>query len=143
MTKPKVKVFFYGSYINFDVLKQVDIKKRDFETCTLRDHELSIAPLANIIRKEQGVVYGILTRLTHPELDRLYQGHAKKVLGAEYLPEAVMAHRINGPPSPALCYISHNLAPGRADAPYVDRILKPAQQYGFPDWYLAHIASFK
>ena len=72
MSERAVDVFFYGSYINLKVLKEADIKKRAFEIGCLNGYELSIAPLANLRPKNEGVVYGILTQLTHSEFDRLY-----------------------------------------------------------------------
>lgn len=40
-----------------------------------------IAPRANLIRKVDSVVYGILATATQAELDRLCTDHAKGVLG--------------------------------------------------------------
>jgi hypothetical protein len=34
------------------------------------------------------------------------------------------------------------MKPAPADPAYVDRILRPARDHGFPEWYLARIASF-
>ena len=139
----RVNVFFYGSYMNFDVLRAVDIGERDFEPSSISGYELTISPLANLRKRQRCTAYGILTRLTHPELDRLYQGHARTVLGGIYLPEAVVVSRADGSAAAALCYLSHDMQAASADADYVDRILKPAQAYGFPQWYLDHISSFR
>ena len=129
--------------MNFDVLREVDIDERDFSVCSISGYILTISPLANLLKNELGTVYGILTKLTHAELDRLYRYHARTKLGGDYLPEAVMVNRQNGAVAPALCYISHDMKAAKAKAGYVDRILKPAQTYGFPQWYLDHIVSFK
>ena len=143
MLEHTVDVFFYGSYINFNVLKEVDIDERVFEVVSIIGYELTISPLANLRTKKQAIAYGILTKLTHDELDRLYQDHAKGKLGGEYLPEAVTVEKPHGIQTPTLCYISHNMEEGKADPAYVDRIIKPAREYGFPKWYLNHIESFK
>ena len=135
-------VFFYGSYINFTVLKEADINQRGYKVGRINGFELTISPLANLRSQDDGLVYGILTQLTHSELDRLYLEHAKSKLGGNYLPEAVTVYQQNGTYTAALCYISHDMAAGKADPAYVDRILKPATEYGFPKWYLNHIASF-
>ena len=143
MIEHTIDVFFYGSYINFNVLKEVDINERTFKIGSINGYALTISPLANLKIKKQGIAYGILTKLTHYELDRLYQDHAKGKLGGEYLPEAVIVYQLHQIYTPALCYISHNMEEGKADPAYVDRILKPAKEYRFPKWYLNHIASFK
>jgi len=143
MTEAQVSVFFYGSYINFDVLAEANIEKREYEIARLMGYTLAISPLANIIPSKYGTVYGILTRLTHRELDRLYTEHARDKLGQEYLPQAVIIDRLNGVFQAALTYIAHEMKTQNADPAYVDRILKPAETYGFPAWYREHIAAFK
>ncbi len=143
MSEYPVNVFFYGSYMNFAVLKEVDINEREFTVGSISGFALTISPLANLIRQTQGVVYGILTALTHMELERLYQEHARGKLGGQYLPDAVVVSMPNGIHTPALCYISHNMKEGKADPAYIDRILKPAREYGFPAWYLDTIEYFR
>lgn len=59
-----VNVFFYGSYINFKVLKEADINQRTFEVGRINGFELTISPLANLRPQKDGLVYGILTQLT-------------------------------------------------------------------------------
>ena len=39
--------------------------------------------------------------------------------------------------------ISHDMQPGPATNDYVDRIVNPTRQYGFPDWYMARLESFR
>ena len=143
MRERPVNVFFYGSYINFNVLNEADIDERPFEVGCLHGYELSISPLANLKPKNGGIAYGILTQLSHSELDRLYQDHAREKLGGNYMPEAVTVSLLKGIHTPALCYISHDMAAGKADPGYVERILMPAKEYEFPEWYLNHIISFK
>ena len=87
MTHSLVNVFFYGSYMNFQVLQEVDIDERTFEICSISGYELTISPLANLSKKEHGTAYGILTRLTHAELDRLYRDHAEKLSAGSIYPK--------------------------------------------------------
>ncbi len=77
-----------------------------------------------------------------PELTRLYE-HASQVLGGVYLPEAVLVVPDSGPPTVALCYISQTLKPAPASNEYIDRIVTPAQWYGFPAGYIEHLESFR
>lgn len=139
---PLVWVFFYGSYINLDVLKEVDLTPRDVEVATLSGFGLSIAPRANIVRDPQAVVYGILARATHVELDRLYTEHALGKLGGVWLPEAVLVTDEQGRLRPALTYIAPDMAPSAAETDYVERIARPAEAFGFPDAYVRKIRSF-
>ncbi len=142
MTESRVWVFFYGSYMNFDVLKEVHFVPERWEVAKLNGFDIVIQPRANLVRSDRHCVYGILATATHSELERLY-AHAKGILGETYLPEAVMAETLSGMWKPALCYIAPSMEPRPAEKDYVDRILKAAREYRFPTWYLEHIESFR
>jgi len=141
-TTPTVWVFFYGSYINLDVLKEVDLIPERVETARVAGFDLTIAPRANLVRDAGKVAFGILATATHAELDRLYVEHAKGKLGETYLPEAVIAEDADGRLRPALTYLCHDMVPRPADTAYVERIAGPAGQLGFPADYIAKIRSF-
>ncbi len=142
MIQPKVWTFFYGSYMNFNVLKEVNLAPEQWEVARLDGFDIRIQPRANLIRSEQHCVYGIVATATHEELVQLY-AHAKDILGEIYLPEAVLVVTMDGKWRPALCYICPSMAAGPADKDYVDRILKPAKEFGFPDSYIKRLESFQ
>jgi Gamma-glutamyl cyclotransferase, AIG2-like len=142
VAEPKVWVFFYGSYINFDVLKGVGLVPERWEVARLGGFDIVIRPRANLVRSDRHSVYGVLATATHAELARLY-AHAQDVLGETYLPEAVLVETRDGQWQPALCYICPEMRPGPAETDYVERIAGPARAYGFPDWYVARIESFQ
>lgn len=137
-----VWVFFYGSYMNFDVLREVDIVPARWEVAAISGFDITIRPRANLIRSQKHRVYGIVTSASHAELGRLY-AHAKDVLGETYLPEAVLAEGLDGRWRPVLCYIAPAMEPRPAAGDYLDRIVKPARQFGFPDWYIERLESFR
>lgn len=137
-----VWTFFYGSYMNFDILKEVDLVPEQFEVARLNGFDIQIRPLANLIRSDQHCVYGIVATATHEELSHLY-AHAQDVLGGVYLPEAVLVETLDGKWRPALCYIAPSMEPRPAADNYVDRIVKPARAFGFPAWYIDRLESFR
>ncbi len=141
MDEPKVVTFFYGSYINPTVLREVDLHPDRVEVARLPGFDIEIRPLANLVPSDQHTVYGILATATHAELGRLYD-HARQVLGGVYLPQAVLAYTLSGQTEPALCYIAPSLQEGPASADYVGRIIEPAREYGFPAWYITRLESF-
>ncbi len=141
MAPDRVRVFFYGSYINENVLRSVDLSLTDVVVARLMGWELRIAPLANLVPSDRGLVYGVNSTATHAELRRLYR-HAEEVLGGVYEPHPVIVEESGHRYVPALCYVSHTLLPAPAARDYVDRIVGPARALGFPDWYCAHIESF-
>ena len=72
MSSPEVRVFFYGSFINRDVLGEVGLVPGEVEVARLHGFDIRIEPLANIVREERGLVYGIVCLANHADLGRLY-----------------------------------------------------------------------
>lgn len=142
MIDREIWTFFYGSYMNFDVLKEVDLMPERWEVAKLYGFDIRIQPRANLIRSDQHCVYGIIAAATHEELQRLY-AHAQGVLGEVYLPEAVLIETLDGKWLPALCYICPEMQARPAADDYLDRIIKPAKAFGFPQWYIARLESFR
>ena len=141
MAEPKVWVFFYGSYMNLGVLREVDLVPERWEVGRLGGFGIQIRPRDNLIRSDRDSVYGIATTATHAELARLY-AHARDVLGEVYLPEAVLVQLPSGLWRPCLCYICPDMAVRPADSAYVGRIVGPAREFGFPTWYIDRLESF-
>jgi hypothetical protein len=142
VSAPPIAVFFYGSYMNRKVLAEVGLSPARWEPAILAGFDIRIAPRANLVRKAGGIVYGVLSAATPEELERLY-AHARDVLGERYLPEPVIVHPYEGAAHAALCYIAPEMVPRPAAADYVDRILQPARELGFPEWYHDHLESFR
>jgi hypothetical protein len=88
---PRVWTFFYGSYINFEVLGEVALVPENWEVARVAGFDIRIQPRANLVRSDAGTVYGIVATATHEELARLY-AHAQDVLG-ELLPAGTGAGR--------------------------------------------------
>ena len=80
MTDPNVVIFFYGSYINLAVLREVDLVPDRVEVARLPGFDIQIRPLANLVPSDQHTVYGILATATHAEIERLYEHTSSTVL---------------------------------------------------------------
>lgn len=132
-----VWVFFYGGLINPDVMKRVGMEPSAQEMATLPGYEIRISPLFNLVPNTDQVAYGLLFKVTHAELDHVYSQ-----LATTYHPYPVLTHDLEGRTRPALCYIVPDMPPGQAEADHVQSLLGPAEQLGFPDWYLSRIRSF-
>jgi hypothetical protein len=52
----QVSVFFYGSYINPDVLAESGLRPERFDVARLPGFDIVIDPYANIVRDERAVV---------------------------------------------------------------------------------------
>jgi hypothetical protein len=141
MPEPKVPVFFYGSYMNRAVLKEAELSPERFLVGRLFGYDIRIAPRANLVPSDRDVVYGALTEATHAELERLY-ARARDVLGETYLPHPVVVEADDGAWRPALCYLAATMEPRPADPAYVARIVAPARELGFPQWYVERLTGF-
>jgi hypothetical protein len=139
MDEPIVWTFFYGSFINRHVLRQVGFDPEVFEVAKLSGFDIRIQPLANLVRSDQHCVYGIVARATHEELHRLY---SQDWVGT-YLPESVLVETLDGKWRAALCYLAPAPEPAPASNDYIDRIVGPAREYGFPAWYIARLEGFR
>jgi hypothetical protein len=139
MAEPPVWVFFYGSFINRDVLRQYGVVLESFEVAKLNGFDIAIQPLATLVPADTACVYGIVAALTHGEIRKLYI--QEWVSG--YDPYPVLVEIQQGKFIPALCYISAKEAqPSAPSADYLMKIIAPAQEYGFPDWYVEKLRQF-
>src|SRR4029453_6399056 len=68
MSEPKVRVFFYGSYMNPAVLREVGIVPERFEVARLDGYDIRIAPRPNLMPSTKHCAYGVLVEATHAEL---------------------------------------------------------------------------
>ena len=137
-----VWTFFYGSYMNLEVLRQVGVVPAAWHVARVTGFDIVIRPRANLVPSDRRCVYGIVAIATHDDLTRLYD-HARDVLGEVYLPRAVLAETSDGAWCPALCYIAPSMEPRAAAADYVDRISAAARALACPSWYIEHLESFR
>ena len=86
MVKQHIWTFFYGSFINLEVLKETNYSPSEYKVARLSGYAITIQPLANLMPSTQSSVYGIVAIASHEELARLYT-HVEHVLGGTYLPE--------------------------------------------------------
>jgi Gamma-glutamyl cyclotransferase, AIG2-like len=100
--REKVRVFFYGSFINREVLARVDYKPDRWEVARLDGFNLALNPLATLEPSNRHCVYGVLSTATHAELGKLYGEQWVRA----YQPRAVLVITLDGTFHTALCYIA-------------------------------------
>jgi hypothetical protein len=124
LAEPKAWTFFYESYINLNVLREVNYVPEQWGVARLAGFDIRIQPRANLVRSDRHSVHGIFATGTHAGLDRLY-AHARNVLGETYLADAVLAETHDGKYKPAMCHIFPAMNPRPATNDYIDRIVVP------------------
>ena len=138
MKERKVCVFFYGSFINLNVLKEVGFEPEEYEVARLNGYAIQLQPSANLVKSDKDCVYGIITMATHTNIKQLFEK-----LSANYLPEAIIVNTQDEKWIPALCYIADSMEPKPTTNAYIDRIVGPAKEYGFPQWYIDKVEKFR
>lgn len=87
---------------------------------------------ATLIPSPEGVVFGIVTELSHADIDRLY---SRDRVGA-YRPEPVLARPEDGSAVPALCFNLPDSPPSaERDPRYARRLAELGRGLGFPAGY--------
>ncbi len=135
--------FFYGGYMNPDTLKAAGAQPIDCETGYVEGLKLTVGPLANLVESESSRAYGLVAKLSHEDLNKLYASDPVALRGIVYLPEAVLVHTETGQSLPALVYICPALSGGSADAAYVAKLVVAAEKIGLPADYISQIRAFE
>jgi cation transport regulator ChaC len=138
MAEREVWMFFYGSFINKQVLAESDIQLDDFDVARLHDFDIEIAPLATLVPSRGARAYGIVTSVPNTKVRALYEQDWVR----HYYPEGVLVKTRDGREMAALCYICSHEEKSPPTADYVEKIAGPAEAYGFPEWYVEKIRRF-
>jgi hypothetical protein len=72
VTAEHVNIFFCGLFMNMGLLQQRGLVPRNPQVARLEGYDIDIRERATLIRKAAARVYGIVTELTHADIDTLY-----------------------------------------------------------------------
>src|SRR6267378_8418856 len=100
MNDRRIDAFFYGLFMDSDILRESNVTPFKPRRAYVDDFALRIGQRATLLPSTGARAYGMLVALTHLELERLYAAPGLD----QYRPEAVLAQPLGGQPSPALCY---------------------------------------
>lgn len=134
--------FFYGGYMNPDVLAASGTSPTQCEVGYVEGLKLCVGPIANLEETKGARAYGLLARLSHSDLDMLYGGDPAALQGAVYLPEAVLVHTNDGRAVPAMTFVCPSLSGAAPDEAYVAKLITAAEKIGLPAEYVYQIRSF-
>ncbi|WP_433018001.1 gamma-glutamylcyclotransferase family protein [Kribbella sp. CA-294648] len=130
-----VNVFFYGLYMDPDVLIDRGVQPRDPRPASVTGYSLRIGTQATLLRYAGAQAWGIVYALTHDELDLLYQGELRT-----YRAEPVLARTQSGDFVPALC--CNLVSPpgeGEANPDYAELLIATMQRLGLPTGQLPSV----
>jgi len=137
--------FFYGSWINLEILKEKDLLPLQYEVAKLHGYKIYIQPIANLIPDESSMVYGVLFSMTREKHQRILTALMQGTMGNTYLPEAVLVETEKDKKwIPAICYMAVPSAEAKqANPDYIDPFIKSARDWKFPESYIKYLESFR
>jgi hypothetical protein len=100
VTERKVRVFFYGLFMDMGLLQQQGLAPSNPQVACLDGYDLEIRDRATLIVNAPARVYGMVTGLTHEEIGTLYAEPSVR----DYRPEAVLVTLEDARQVPTLCY---------------------------------------
>ncbi len=133
-----MEVFFYGLFMDQDILTNNGINPSNPRKGYLKDYTLKIGNRASLIPKENEKAYGLLMEVDEEELIPLYS--EKSV--ADYIPEEVKIITESDQEVMALCYnLPLELLTG-TNSSYAKSLFELAKKLDFPEEYLGKINGF-
>jgi hypothetical protein len=137
MSERRIDAFFYGLFMDREVLREGGVAPVNPRRAYVDDFALRIGQRATLVPSAGARAYGVLFALTHAELDRLYRAPGLE----QYRPEAVLARPLEGAPTPALCYnLREAPGPHERNPEYAARLQQALGKLDFPPEYVASVS---
>ena len=136
MDPRRIDVFFYGLFMDADLLRAKGTQPVNIRSASVPGFALRIGQRATLLRNPDAQAHGILMELTHAEIEQLYSDAGVRA----YRPEAVLAELADGARVPALCF---NLlvppSPEEANSEYAAKLRDLARRLRLPADYVERI----
>lgn len=136
MVSRRIEVFFYGLFMDADLLRTKGADPVKIRPACVPGFALRIGQRATLLRNPTARAYGMLMELTHTEIERLYS----EASVSAYRPEAVLCELADGSRVPALCF---NLivppGPEEANSEYAAKLRDLARRLGLASDYVGSI----
>ncbi len=130
----RVPAFFYGSYMDPEILRRYGAHPGAGQRATLRGWRVGFTPHANLIASQPDQVSGMLYELPHAELDLLY---GPKGFVTTYKPVPVLVEAEHGS-GPALTYVE-DAAERPPDPVYLENYIAVCRRVGLPKAFIEQL----
>src|SRR5215475_8664446 len=136
MTRRLIEVFFYGLFMDVELLRSQAVVPMHPQRAFVEGFTLHIGQRATLIPMAGARAYGLLIAPSHREVAQLYAAPELQ----HYLPEAVLAHTMEGQDVPALCYnLVEPPSASERNPEYAAQLKALLQALGFPAAYVASV----
>jgi hypothetical protein len=130
-----IKIFFYGSFMDLELLRTLGVVPKTFETAELKNWSITFSPMATLVRREGDSVYGAIAELSRDEVRMLYsKGDLKRYYPVDITVSTKRNERVT-----VQCYISKSGTGQTPSVEYLQRVIQAAKNLGFPPVYLARL----
>jgi hypothetical protein len=136
--QPMKPIFFYGLFMDKDLLKEKGLNPVDSITAHVSGYGLRIGKRATLENSINETTFGSLMRLSSNELGMLYG--EKRVI--EYVPQEVVATDVHGNSIEAISYILPMEKVSGRNAEYANLLASAARKIGLPDDYIKEIETW-
>lgn len=129
MTNHLIDCFFYGLFMDADVLKTNGVAAHNPRHGRLNGFSLRIGQRATLVRAEGATAWGLVYALTQADIDKLYTAPGL----ADYRPETVSVDLDDGSSVAAQCFnLTEAPAPHEANADYTAKLRGVFVRHGLP-----------
>ncbi|HJR63171.1 MAG TPA: gamma-glutamylcyclotransferase family protein [Gemmatimonadaceae bacterium] len=132
----RIDVFFYGLFMDPDLLRARGLEPAPVRVASVPGFALRVGRRAALVPATDHRAYGVVTQLSHDEIERLYADPSVQA----YRPEGILVELEDGTRIAALCY---NLAEperaGNAEPSYGAKLRDLARRLKLPADYVAQI----
>jgi len=136
MQPRQVDVFFYGLFMDQELLRSKGLEPQNSEIASVSGLALRIGQRAALVPDERGKVYGIVMSLTLDEVEHLYSDPTVQA----YRPQAVLARLASGGQVAALCYnLREPPLPSERNPDYAAKLRVVAEKVGLPGEYVEQL----
>ena len=132
----KIDVFFYGLFMDEELLRSKGVTPATLRPASVAGFELRIGDRATLVPSASGRVFGLVAPLSHAELEGLYSEPGVNA----YRPEAVLVQLSTGEVLAALCFnLPEPPSSDERNVDYASRLRSLAERLNFPADYVASI----
>jgi hypothetical protein len=133
MPNRRIDVFFYGLFMDADVLGSKGLSPQNIRRAEAPGFALRIGNRATLWRDRNSCAYGMLMELTHEEIEKLYSEDSVRA----YRPEAILAQLDDGSRVPALCFnLAQSPHPHERNSEYAAKLRELARRLELPTGYV-------
>lgn len=134
MDERTVDGFFYGLFMDQDVLAERGIEQRNPRCSFVDGYQLLIGNRATLWPASGARAYGMIYAMTHTELEKLYSGQGLTLYKAEALTAVTLEGSVN---TACLCYnLTAKPAIEERNIQYAENLKQALLRLGFPTSYI-------